>query len=61
MVRGCQMRGSACRKAGDREGAGWARGLELGIYTVFRSVWLVQRAKLNSPAAGQGGPIQLFG
>ena len=54
------MRGSACRKTGDREGAGWARGLELRMYAVFRSVWLVQRAKLNSYAAGHGGPIQLL-
>lgn len=30
------------------------------MYTVFRSVWLVQRAKLNSHVAGQGGPIQLL-
>lgn len=37
---------------------GW-RGLQVGI-TVCRSVWLVQRAKLGSHTAGQGGPCKCW-
>ena len=51
----------AHRKTGARGRAGWARGLEVGMCAACTSVWLVQRAKLNSRAAGQEGPVQMLG